>query len=73
MEFIKLDDEIIGFYLLPLTLYLAKTSLFCTRRTHIKQAKENIAVKDWQLDAREVAELDRAAEGVDKPMVQNIF
>ena len=37
------------------------------------QAQENIAAQDWLLDAGEVAELDRAAAGIDKPMVQNVF
>ena len=40
---------------------------------NIRQAQENIAAKDWQLDAGEIAELDRAAARIDKPMVQNIF
>ncbi|MEM8674321.1 MAG: aldo/keto reductase [Cyanobacteria bacterium P01_G01_bin.67] len=40
---------------------------------NIKQAQENIAAQDWNLDAGEVAELDRAAAGINKPMVQNIF
>jgi pyridoxine 4-dehydrogenase len=38
-----------------------------------QQAKENIAAKDWRLDAGEIAELDRAAASVDKSMMQNIF
>ncbi|MEM8828941.1 MAG: aldo/keto reductase [Cyanobacteria bacterium P01_G01_bin.19] len=37
------------------------------------QAKENIAAQNWRLDAGEISELDRAAAGIDKPMVQNIF
>ena len=40
---------------------------------NIRQAQENIAAKGWQLDAGEIAELDRAAARIDKPMVQNIF
>lgn len=40
---------------------------------NIKQAQENIAAKDWRLDAGEVAELDRAAARVDKPTIQNVF
>jgi pyridoxine 4-dehydrogenase len=39
----------------------------------VEQAKENIAALGWQLDSNEMAELDRAAATVDKPMVQNIF
>ncbi len=39
----------------------------------IPQAQDNIAAKDWRLDAGEIEELDRAAKSVDKPMVQNIF
>lgn len=39
----------------------------------VEQAKENIGALGWQLDSNEVAELDRAAARVDKPMVQNIF
>ena len=40
---------------------------------NIKQAEDNIAAKDWLLDAGEVEELDRAAAGIEKPMVQNVF
>jgi pyridoxine 4-dehydrogenase len=40
---------------------------------NINQARENIAAQDWRLDAGEVAELDRVAANVNKPMVQNIF
>ena len=40
---------------------------------NIKQTQENISAKDWQLDAVEVAELDRAAAQIAKPMVQNVF
>ncbi|MGF1591176.1 MAG: aldo/keto reductase [Pleurocapsa sp.] len=40
---------------------------------NLKQAQENIAAKDWLLDAGEVAELDRAAAKINKPMVQNVF
>jgi pyridoxine 4-dehydrogenase len=39
----------------------------------VEQATENIGALGWQLDSNEVAELDRAAARVDKPMVQNIF
>ena len=39
----------------------------------VEQAKDNIAALGWQLDSNEMAELDRAAATVDKPMVQNIF
>ncbi|WP_019504232.1 aldo/keto reductase [Pleurocapsa sp. PCC 7319] len=40
---------------------------------NIQQAQENIAAKDWQMNAGEITELDRAAAGIDKPMVQNVF
>lgn len=39
----------------------------------VEQAKENIGALGWQLDANEIAELDRSAASVDKKMVQNIF
>ena len=39
----------------------------------VRQAQDNIAAQDWRLDAGEIAELDRAANNVDKPMMQNIF
>ncbi|MDZ8221905.1 MULTISPECIES: aldo/keto reductase [unclassified Nostoc] len=39
----------------------------------VAQAKENIGALGWQLDASEIAELDRAAANADKKMVQNIF
>ena len=38
-----------------------------------QQAKQNLGAIGWQLDSGEVAELDRAATKVKKPMVQNIF
>ncbi len=38
-----------------------------------EQAKQNIGALGWYLDSGEVAELDKAAAGVKKPMVQNIF
>ena len=38
-----------------------------------QQAKQNLGALGWQLDSGEVAELDRAAAKVKKPMVQNIF
>ncbi len=40
---------------------------------NVKQAEQNIGALGWQLNAGEVAELDRAAARVDKTMVQNIF
>ena len=52
---------------------IAKGAIPIPGAKNVKQARENIAAKDWQLDEGEVAELDRAAAGVDKPMVQNIF
>lgn len=39
----------------------------------LEQARENIGALGWQLDASEIAELDRAAANADKKMVQNIF
>lgn len=39
----------------------------------VRQAQDNIAAQNWRLDAGEIAELDRAANNVDKPMMQNIF
>jgi len=52
---------------------IAKGAIPIPGAKNIKQAQENIAAKDWQLDAGEIAELDRAAAGIDKPMVQNVF
>ncbi|MGD1917787.1 MAG: aldo/keto reductase [Pleurocapsa sp.] len=52
---------------------IAKGALPIPGAKNIKQAQENIAAKDWQLDAGEVAELDLAAGRIGKPMVQNIF
>ncbi|MGH1394571.1 MAG: aldo/keto reductase [Trichormus sp.] len=39
----------------------------------VTQAQNNIGALGWQLDAGEIAELDRAAANTDKKMVQNIF
>ncbi|MGL5921484.1 aldo/keto reductase [Chroococcidiopsis sp.] len=39
----------------------------------VAQAKENIGILGWRLDASEVIALDRAAASTDKKMVQNIF
>jgi pyridoxine 4-dehydrogenase len=39
----------------------------------VGQARQNIGALGWQLDSGEVAELDKAAAGTDKKMVQNIF
>jgi pyridoxine 4-dehydrogenase len=39
----------------------------------VEQARENIGALGWQLNASEIAELDRAAANADKKMVQNIF
>ena len=52
---------------------IAKGAIPIPGAKNVKQARENIAAKDWLLDGGEVAELDRAAAGIDKPMVQNIF
>jgi len=38
-----------------------------------QQARENIGALGWNLDAGEITELDKAAAGTDKKMVQNIF
>lgn len=40
---------------------------------NLEQAKQNIGALGWQLDAGEMAELDKAASRTDKKMVQNIF
>ncbi|MBD2597561.1 aldo/keto reductase [Nostoc spongiaeforme FACHB-130] len=39
----------------------------------LAQAQDNIGALGWQLDAGELAELDKAADSTDKVMVQNIF
>jgi pyridoxine 4-dehydrogenase len=39
----------------------------------VEQARENIGALGWQLDANEMAALDKAAASSDKKMVQNIF
>jgi len=39
----------------------------------LAQAQDNIGALGWQLDATEIAELDKAAGNTDKVMVQNIF
>lgn len=39
----------------------------------LKQAEENLGAIGWKLDAATIDELDRAALGVKKPMIQNIF
>lgn len=38
-----------------------------------EQAQQNIGALGWELDAGEIAELDKAAASTDKKMVQNIF
>ncbi|MDZ7969382.1 MAG: aldo/keto reductase [Nostoc sp. DedSLP03] len=40
---------------------------------NVEQAKENLGALGWQLNAGEIAELDKAAANADKKMVQNIF
>ena len=52
---------------------IAKGAIPIPGAKNIQQAQDNIAAKDWLLDAGEVEELDRAAAGIDKPMVQNVF
>jgi pyridoxine 4-dehydrogenase len=39
----------------------------------IEQAQQNIGALGWQLNEGEIVELDKAAAGTDKKMVQNIF
>ncbi|BDI14934.1 oxidoreductase [Nostoc cf. commune SO-36] len=39
----------------------------------VEQARQNLGALGWQLDAGEIAELDKAAANADKKMVQNIF
>ncbi len=39
----------------------------------LEQAQDNIDAQNWRLDGGEIAELDRSARNVSKPMVQNIF
>ncbi|MGB5635775.1 MAG: aldo/keto reductase [Waterburya sp.] len=52
---------------------IAKGAIPIPGAKNSQQAEENIAAQDWLLDGGEVAELDRAAAGIDKPMVQNVF
>ncbi|MGV2827187.1 aldo/keto reductase [Myxosarcina sp. GI1(2024)] len=52
---------------------IAKGTIPIPGAKNVRQARENIAAKDWLLDAGEVAELDRAAAKANSPMVQNIF
>ncbi|MGB3535721.1 MAG: aldo/keto reductase [Microcoleaceae cyanobacterium] len=40
---------------------------------NIEQAQQNIGALGWQLSEGEITELDKAAAGTDKKMVQNIF
>ena len=51
---------------------IAKGAIPIPGAKNLKQAQENIAAKDWLLDAGEIAELDRAAK-MARAMVQNIF
>lgn len=39
----------------------------------LEQVQQNIGALGWELDSGEIAQLDRAAAGTDKKMVQNIF
>jgi pyridoxine 4-dehydrogenase len=52
---------------------IAKGAIPIPGAKNIQQAGENIAAQNWLLDGGEIAELDRAAAGIDRPMVQNIF
>lgn len=40
---------------------------------NVDQARQNIGSLGWELDPGEVMELDKAAAGTDKKMIQNIF
>jgi len=40
---------------------------------NLQQAKDNLGAIGWELDGSMVEELDRAALGLKKPMIQNIF
>lgn len=52
---------------------IAKGTIPIPGAKSVEQAQQNIGALGWQLDAGEMAELDRAAANVDKPMVQNVF
>ena len=52
---------------------IAKGTIPIPGAKNTQQARDNIGAKDWLLDSGEIAELDKAAKSVDKPMVQNIF
>jgi pyridoxine 4-dehydrogenase len=39
----------------------------------VEQARDNLGALGWELNASEIAELDKAAASADKKMVQNIF
>jgi pyridoxine 4-dehydrogenase len=52
---------------------IAKGAMPIPGAKNIQQAQDNIAAQGWLLDAGEIAELDRAAAGIDQLMVQNIF
>ena len=52
---------------------IAKGTIPIPGAKSVAQAKDNIGALGWQLDAGEVAELDKFAASVEKKMVQNIF
>ncbi|HEY9750187.1 MAG TPA: aldo/keto reductase [Allocoleopsis sp.] len=52
---------------------IAKGTIPIPGAKNVEQAQQNVGALGWQLDAGEMAELDRVAASVDKPMVQNIF
>lgn len=52
---------------------IAKGTIPIPGAKNVEQAQQNVGALGWQLDAGEIAELDRVAASVDKPMVQNIF
>ena len=52
---------------------ISKGSIPIPGAKSVEQAKDNLGALGWQLDASEVAELDKAAANTDKKMVQNIF
>jgi pyridoxine 4-dehydrogenase len=52
---------------------ICKGSIPIPGAKNLRQAQENIGALGWQLDYGEIAELDKAAALVEKPIVQNIF
>ena len=52
---------------------ICKGSIPIPGAKNLEQAQQNIGALGWKLDSGEITELDRAAAGTDKKMVQNIF